>query len=454
MKDYKNHEIENILEVEGVNAEGYGITSQAIMFDRDISIIGKSIYAYLCSYLGAGRTSFPKVKTILADLKISENTFYKHFRPLLENGYIKKSKAKGYLNRNVYTICNNVSKLKVPVLDTKENDSQLALDGINASGYGFIPKLIMKDQRLTAKAKALIAFLYSIAQADCCAYPHRTTICTFLMISKTVYYNCLNQLIEYNYITVKQRHNKSGQFSVNDYILNSNPKIREEPSPDFCGYGESRINSGSEPCPKNCGYGENESFPQNVEKEGNSEPCPDFCGYGEDNRVRKIDVLPCPENCGDNNITSNNINNISYISSSKSKVEKKLNCDNEVDSIQEEIKKLTWYYHYLNQQRVDGSCRDYLYVVNALLEMIGETDPQRYGKDYVTAAQIVKNLERCLEEDDPLSEWLTDIEYDVSLRDFIFNVVWNYELAEKRYSIRNPKKYLKAIIWDCIKNYY
>ena len=448
MEKYGNNTIENILEVEGVNAEGYGITSQAIMFDRDISIIGKSIYAYLCSYLGAGRTSFPKVKTILADLKISENTFYKHFKPLLENGYIKKSKAKGYLNRNVYTICNNVSKLKTPVIDSKSEGSKLAIDGINASGYGFIPKLIMKDKRITAKAKALIAFLYSIAQADCCAYPHRTTICTFLNISKTVYYNCLNQLIEVNYITVKQRHNKGGQFSVNDYILNSNPSIEKTPCPSFCGYGENGLNSEEEPCPSFCGYGENGLNSED-------EPCPNSCGYEETHRVLNFEALPCPDFCGNNNITKNNITNLSYISSSKSKVELKLNCDDDIDTIRDKIKKLTWYDYYLQADGEDKNYRrDYLRVVNFLLEMAVETNTQKYGKNYVTKNQIISSLNNCLEEDPSLEEYGFNSAYDFSLRDLIFDIVYHYRIAEGKYDIRNPKKYLKSIIWDDINNYF
>ena len=451
MKKYENHEIENILEVEGVNAEGYGITSQAIMFDRDISIIGKSIYAYLCSYLGAGRTSFPKVKTILADLKISENTFYKHFKPLFENGYIKKSKAKGYLNRNVYTICNSVSKLKVPMLESKEEDSQLAIDGINASGYGFIPKLIMKDNRLTAKAKALIAFLYSIAQADCCAYPHRTTICTFLKISKTVYYNCLNQLIECNYITVKQRHNKGGQFSVNDYILNSNPIIREKPCPNSCGYEENGLNNEVEPCPNSCGYEENGL-------NSGIAPCPNSCGYGEDNRVRKIEVLPCPENCGDNNITRNNITNLSYISSSNLTVERLPMTDNE-ELIRQEIYKLSWYDYYANLTTLDSDAKEYQRVycnaVNALIDMLCQ--PQaRYAKENVNKERLFRLLNNCIENDITATYDNSGYvpAYNYSIRDLIIMVVDNFNIAVQKYIVKNPKMYIKALIWDNIKNYF
>ena len=448
--------IENILEMEGVNAEGYGLTSQAIMFDKDVSIVGKSIYAYLCSYLGAGRTTFPKVTTILSDLKIAENTFYKHFKPLLEKGYIRKSKAKGFLNRNVYTICNNVAKLKVPVFSSKDEESQLALDGINASGYGFIPKLIMKDKRLTAKAKGLIAFLYSIAQADSCAYPHRTTICTFLGIGKSVYYNALNQLIELNYITVIQRHSYNGRFSVNDYILNSNPKIEEveqiedEPCLDFCGYEENGLNSEDLPCPDFCGYEGNGS---------NSEvsPCPNFCGYEDTDRVLKIEGLPCSENCGDNNITSNNNTIISNKVSSNHKVEK-LQYSEESEVIRQEIYKLSWYDYYANfkQSSSDRNFRrTYCTAVNALVDMLCQNDA-RYAKEYVTRERLFNMLNECIEKDSDITYDDSDYipAYNYSIRDLMFDIVSNFELAFKKYEIRSPRKYLKSLIWDNINNYF
>ena len=59
----KIQDIENILEVEGVNSKGFGIISQAVMFDRDLSIPSKAIYAYFVSYTGSGRTIFPKRET-------------------------------------------------------------------------------------------------------------------------------------------------------------------------------------------------------------------------------------------------------------------------------------------------------------------------------------------------------------------------------------------------------
>lgn len=442
----KERTIEDILELEGVNCDGYGIISQAAMFDIDVPIQSKSIYAYFCSFLGSGRTIFPKRDTILSDLKISKNAYYKYFKPLLENGYIKVSKAKGYKNKNIYKICNNPNKVNcTPFSKSSSSESLLAIDGINANGFGFIPKLIMRDSRLSIKAKGLIAFFYSLVQAGCSAYPHRSTICTFLNISKNVYYSALNQLIDYGYISINQRHGKCGRFSVNDYILNSNPKTLSEkenkidnslPCPENKDIMESGLNTEMSPCPKN----------EDIIGSGlstNVSPCPKNEDIIKSDRVQKNETLPCPENCDNNNITSNN-NNI-YISSSNLKVNR-ITYSNDRKKIQDMIYDLTRYddYSELNGTSEDISfCRRYKKIVNALIEMLCVEDHHIYAKQCVKTKDLFEALSCCITK---------DID-GPSLRDLIFEIVYHYDLASSTYKIAKPFEYLKSLIWHNIKNF-
>lgn len=395
-------EIENILEIEGVNAKGYGIISQAAMFDTDLPIQSKAIYAYFVSYTGSGRTIFPKRETILSDLKMSKNAYYKYLKPLLDNGYIKISKAKGFKNKNVYTICNNPAKVKCYAANlSSENDSQLSLDGINANGFGFIPKLIMQDTRLSIKAKGLIAFFYSLVQAGCRAYPHRATICTFMQISKEVYYNALNQLIEYNYITVKQRHSKNGRFSVNDYILNSNP------------------------CQENKDINK-------TEKNTDNSPCPENEDIIEKDRVRKNETLPCTEKCDNNNSTSNN--SIYSITPSNQEVSS-IEYTNDVDKIRNDIYTLSCYD--------DISDRAYRQAVDTLVEMLSVPYSAIYHKQTVRTVDLFRYVNNCIEDDIG----------GKSLRDLFFQVTYNFELLQTKINIRKPRQYLKAFLFDEIYNY-
>ena len=105
-----NHEkFTNILEVEGINAQGFGMIAKMVMLDRGLTIEAKAIYSYFCSYAGGGSTAFPSVSKIVYDLKISKDRYYKHFKLLVECGYItiRQTKDKGKFANNIYRIMSN-----------------------------------------------------------------------------------------------------------------------------------------------------------------------------------------------------------------------------------------------------------------------------------------------------------------------------------------------------------
>ena len=105
-----NHEkFTNILEVEGINAQGFGMIAKMAMLDQRLTIEAKAIYSYFCSYAGGGSTAFPSVSKIVYDLKISKDRYYKHFKFLVECGYItiRQTKDKGKFANNIYRIMSN-----------------------------------------------------------------------------------------------------------------------------------------------------------------------------------------------------------------------------------------------------------------------------------------------------------------------------------------------------------
>ena len=124
------------LRLQGVMKEGYGIIPKLVMRDKDLSIEAKSIYSYMCSYSGNGSVAFPRVKTICADLKISEDRFFKHRKPLIEKGYItvKKNTKAGKFDNNIYIIN---SEIAVPLncrhgdLPTRQNKGAINNKVIN-----------------------------------------------------------------------------------------------------------------------------------------------------------------------------------------------------------------------------------------------------------------------------------------------------------------------------------
>ena len=87
---------------------GYGTVAKKVMQDTELTIEAKAIYAYLCTYMGAGNTAFPSVAKMCYDLQIYKDRFYKHFNLLIEHEYIKKNRTHytktGKFANNVYTL--------------------------------------------------------------------------------------------------------------------------------------------------------------------------------------------------------------------------------------------------------------------------------------------------------------------------------------------------------------
>ena len=127
----KEKEFENLLLVEGVNAQGYGTIPKLVMKDRRLTPQAKAIYAYFCSYAGCGSTAFPKVSQIMYDLNISNKTYYKHFDLLTEFGYITVVKIKKEGNKfdnNIYKLNTNPKKTVVENLHNGEENIELSTE--------------------------------------------------------------------------------------------------------------------------------------------------------------------------------------------------------------------------------------------------------------------------------------------------------------------------------------
>lgn len=117
-KSNKALSFENILEVEGINARGFGTIAKLVMLDQRLTIEAKAIYSYFCSYAGNGTTAFPSVEKIYHDLKIGKDRYYKHFKKLVACGYItvRQNRQEGNkFDNNIYTlVANPVAKTPCP----------------------------------------------------------------------------------------------------------------------------------------------------------------------------------------------------------------------------------------------------------------------------------------------------------------------------------------------------
>jgi len=99
-----------------IYAKGYGVIAKQVMQDRRLSIEAKAIYAYLCSYAGAGESAFPSVKKMCYDMQIDIKRFYKHRKQLEEHGYIEVQHRRWRETmkkaNNIYQLNNHVECLE------------------------------------------------------------------------------------------------------------------------------------------------------------------------------------------------------------------------------------------------------------------------------------------------------------------------------------------------------
>lgn len=170
----------DLLKQEDLLSKGYGIIPKLMMKDTRLSVESKAIYAYLCSYCGAGNTAFPSVDLICHDLEISERRYQKHLKQLKDTGYVtvtRERKTNGFSN-NIYTLpktvsvqnvsIRNVPLQNVPVQNDGTNINSLNINSLNKdnmSSSGKIPyseiisylnKVTNKKYKVTQKWKDLI----------------------------------------------------------------------------------------------------------------------------------------------------------------------------------------------------------------------------------------------------------------------------------------------------------
>lgn len=89
-----------------IMSEGFGIVAQSVLRDSNLSIEAKGIYSYLCTFANANREASVDIDTIVDELKISENRFFKYRKELVDKGYliIKNTRSNNRVDINIYIL--------------------------------------------------------------------------------------------------------------------------------------------------------------------------------------------------------------------------------------------------------------------------------------------------------------------------------------------------------------
>jgi len=152
----------DVLKVAGINSKGFGSIPKLVMQDRRLTPEAKCIYAYFSSYAGAGTNAFPGRSKILYDLCMSKDRYYRHFKLLIDYGYItvEQAKKEGKWSRNIYILNTDISDKPTPCpqnddtepcpqnRDTQNEDTQNKnTNSINKRKYKKKDKPMNEDDR-------------------------------------------------------------------------------------------------------------------------------------------------------------------------------------------------------------------------------------------------------------------------------------------------------------------
>lgn len=153
---------------------GYGVVYQDVMRNSSLSAAAKGLYAYLSAFCGASDECYPSVETIIKEMGMGRDTFYRHINALVAAGVVEKQQTVndgGKFGRTVYRLTHEVVISDYPftqnedaVFSTTENketknnnttnnneknniDYQLIADMYNSTCVSF-PKLTkLSDKR-------------------------------------------------------------------------------------------------------------------------------------------------------------------------------------------------------------------------------------------------------------------------------------------------------------------
>lgn len=103
---------------ESILERGYGMVGKYVMQDRELHVIAKAIYSYVCTF---GNGAFPGRDRICDDLQINKSTYAKYMKQLVDYGYITIVQTRGEHQtfcRNVYEV--NLNPQRVLELRAEE----------------------------------------------------------------------------------------------------------------------------------------------------------------------------------------------------------------------------------------------------------------------------------------------------------------------------------------------
>ncbi|MFV0518567.1 MAG: helix-turn-helix domain-containing protein [Aminipila sp.] len=158
-------QVADILRVEGIMAQGYGLNPKIVMRDKRLTTTAKAIYAYISSFAGAGNQAFPNRDLMIEELQINKNTYYKHMKILTDTDYIRIERTKGangVFDKNIYIIV----ALPNPANNDKNVGSELNINADDKNSMSEEESKRPRIKRLKVNEKASVKELRKRLEID------------------------------------------------------------------------------------------------------------------------------------------------------------------------------------------------------------------------------------------------------------------------------------------------
>lgn len=108
----------------------FGHVKQEVTRNDSLSLEAKGIYCYLASFCGEDGSCFPSLETILKELNIGKNRFYKYIKELEDAGILKRQKRNQ--KSTIYTLVDHVlSFFRKELVPQNEEEQLLQIEAHN-----------------------------------------------------------------------------------------------------------------------------------------------------------------------------------------------------------------------------------------------------------------------------------------------------------------------------------
>ena len=101
--------------------------------NSNITLAAKGLYAYLASLCGDSNECYPSVETIVTELGITKDTFYRHINSLVAAGIVTKEQKinNGRFGRTVYKLTHEVEISSFPFPEKSVSDKSISSNSMS-----------------------------------------------------------------------------------------------------------------------------------------------------------------------------------------------------------------------------------------------------------------------------------------------------------------------------------